>query len=46
MPYKLCPYCKRVSYSASTHSEIIWICPYCEEDITCVDSHDSPEDLH
>jgi tRNA(Ile2) C34 agmatinyltransferase TiaS len=32
LPYTICPYCGRRSYSAATLKE--WICPYCEEKVT------------
>lgn len=34
MPYKICPYCGKVSYSAADSSTIEWLCPYCKEDIS------------
>lgn len=36
MPYKACSSCGRSSYSASDRG--MWICPYCEKDITFVKS--------
>ncbi len=37
MPYKICPYCSKSSYSAAAASAVKWLCPYCEEDITHVE---------
>ncbi|MCL4426024.1 MAG: hypothetical protein M1299_05020 [Firmicutes bacterium] len=39
MPWKLCPYCNKQSYSAATHYQI-WLCPYCGNDLT-----EEPENL-
>ncbi|MCR4397635.1 MAG: hypothetical protein NUV93_01570 [Firmicutes bacterium] len=33
MPWKRCPFCGGLSYSAAT-SYNEWLCPYCEKDIT------------
>jgi len=38
MPYKVCTFCGKTSYSASEASEIKWLCPYCEQDISSVQS--------
>ncbi|UNC90724.1 hypothetical protein [Candidatus Contubernalis alkaliaceticus] len=46
MPYKLCPHCKKVSYSASDHPNTNWLCPYCEEDISCAESHNSLKNIN
>lgn len=32
LPYTVCPYCNKKSYSAASLEE--WICPYCEQKIT------------
>lgn len=34
MPYKICPFCGKVSYSAAESKTIEWRCPYCNEDIS------------
>jgi len=46
MPYKLCPNCRRVSYSSTELSP--WPCPYCGKDISFIISEISPpqQDLH
>ncbi|HHY13763.1 MAG: hypothetical protein GX977_15185 [Firmicutes bacterium] len=31
MPYAICPYCKKKSYSAAMLAE--WVCPYCGQKI-------------
>ena len=36
MPYKTCPACQQVSYSAA--GDNIWICPCCGDDISMVSS--------
>lgn len=33
MPWKRCPLCNGLSYSAATNYEV-WLCPYCENDIS------------
>ncbi len=35
MPWKRCPFCDGLSYSAATNYKI-WLCPYCEKDISSV----------
>lgn len=35
MPWKRCPNCQRLSYSAAT-TPIRWICPHCEHDLTLI----------
>ncbi|MBS3947409.1 MAG: hypothetical protein KGZ57_03740 [Dethiobacter sp.] len=42
MPYKVCTFCGKTSYSASEASEIKWLCPYCEQDISHVPSFFAP----
>ncbi|MEW6080272.1 MAG: hypothetical protein AB1576_00475 [Bacillota bacterium] len=32
MPWKKCPFCDGLSYSAATVYQT-WLCPYCEKDI-------------
>lgn len=32
MPWKFCPNCKQISYSAATNYES-WLCPYCSNDL-------------
>jgi len=32
VPWKFCPWCKQVSYSAATHYKT-WICPYCGQEL-------------
>ena len=34
MLFKLCPHCDQKSFSASATG--IWLCPYCQKDITHV----------
>lgn len=34
MPYKVCPNCNKVSYSACDRGE--WQCPYCKKDIAFI----------
>ncbi|NLN53978.1 MAG: hypothetical protein GX150_06700 [Firmicutes bacterium] len=36
MPYKICPYCGKASYSAAESQRIAWRCPYCDQDISHV----------
>jgi len=35
VPWKRCPNCQRLSYSAAT-TPIRWICPHCEHDLTLI----------
>ncbi len=35
MPWKRCPHCEGLSYSAATRYTK-WVCPYCDSDITDV----------
>jgi hypothetical protein len=37
MPYKICPFCGKASYSAADSPTIKWLCPYCDEDISHVE---------
>lgn len=37
MPYKICPYCEKISYSAADSPSVKWLCPHCEEDISHVE---------
>jgi ribosomal protein S27AE len=32
VPWKFCPACKEISYSAATHYES-WSCPHCDTDL-------------
>ncbi|NLP36497.1 MAG: hypothetical protein GX357_02465 [Firmicutes bacterium] len=36
MPYKICTYCGKTSYSAADSPSIKWLCPYCNKDISHV----------
>jgi|CZCB01.1.fsa_nt_gi endogenous inhibitor of DNA gyrase (YacG/DUF329 family) len=38
MPYKICPYCGKTSYSAAESPSIEWLCPYCDKDISHAES--------
>ncbi|HHU29328.1 MAG: hypothetical protein QM368_08425 [Bacillota bacterium] len=38
MPYKICPYCGKTSYSAAESPSIEWLCPYCGKDISHAES--------
>lgn len=38
MPYKICTFCGKASYSAAESPSIQWLCPYCEKDISSVQS--------
>lgn len=38
MPYKICTYCGKASYSAAESPSIQWLCPYCDRDISAVES--------
>jgi hypothetical protein len=37
MPYKICSFCGKASYSAAESSTVKWLCPYCNEDISHVE---------
>jgi PHP family Zn ribbon phosphoesterase len=37
VPYKICPYCEKTSYSAADAASVKWLCPYCEKDISHVE---------
>jgi hypothetical protein len=36
MPYKICIYCGKTSYSAADSPGVKWLCPYCNKDISHV----------
>lgn len=38
MPWKKCPHCEGLSYSAATNYQS-WVCPYCEKDIKHTADH-------
>lgn len=38
MPYKVCTFCGKASYSSAEASEIRWLCPHCDQDISDVPS--------
>ncbi len=38
VPYKVCPYCREVSYSAAENPKSSWLCPHCNRDIRDVES--------
>lgn len=37
MPYKICTYCGKASYSAAESPSVKWLCPYCDKDISHVE---------
>lgn len=37
MPYKICTFCGKASYSAAESPTLKWLCPYCDSDITHVE---------
>lgn len=37
MPYKICTFCGKASYSAAASPTIKWLCPYCNNDISHVE---------
>jgi hypothetical protein len=41
LPWKECPYCGGLSYSASPLLDE-WLCPYCSKDLTSLPSTDIP----
>ncbi len=43
MPYKFCPNCFSVSYSAAEHQ--VWLCPGCGKDISFMPSREEAYDL-
>lgn len=44
MPWKYCPACKGLSYSADTHYKS-WICPYCGKELKDEPDYNSPKDV-
>lgn len=42
MPWKFCPACKQISYSAATHYTS-WQCPYCGRELKDEPEYDSLE---
>jgi len=46
VPFKVCPYCGKKSYSATENPKFAWVCPYCNADLSQIESfiHDPDQD--
>ncbi|HHY17979.1 MAG TPA: hypothetical protein GX524_07850 [Firmicutes bacterium] len=44
MPWKFCPYCKEISYSAATHYKT-WKCPACGKELRNEPEYDNAQAL-